>query len=52
MVAKDALQAIESILSEKDLVRIQEKYSITELIKLELLGPSKKVTTRSVILVA
>lgn len=52
MVVKDAPEVVESISGEEDLVRIQEKYNILMLIRLELLGPSQNITVGLVTRVA
>lgn len=52
MVVKDAPEVVESISGEEDLVRIQEKYNILMLIRLELLDPSQNITVGLVTRVA
>lgn len=45
MTIDDTPQIIESMLSEEDLVKIREEYTILVLIGLELSGPSDRITT-------
>lgn len=52
MAVEDTPEAIESILDGEDLARIREEFNILVSIKLELPGPSKRVTIRSVTRVA
>lgn len=52
MVVKDPPVAIESILCEEDLVRIQKEFNIMASIRLELLGSFEKVTMGSATRVA
>lgn len=52
MAAEDTLQAIEFVLGEKDLMRIREEFDFLMSIRLELLSPSKRISSRMVTRVA
>lgn len=52
MVVKDTLEVIEFVLGEEDLTSIQEEFSILVLVRLELSGPSERMTMGSMIRMA